>query len=190
MRLGFDRNSNGHGGAYCDAGTVALGSLLPAIYQEYDENTLRFTSALDAVLAPDWLAIDCFDAYLSPTITPDDTAAWLATWVGIAVDDNWQPDQLRRLLTRSFELYRWRGTARGIADLVEAYTGLRPEVHDSGGVGVSAVPGGATLRTDAASVIVRISAPNLDDAEVERLTALVRSAAPAHVVARVDVAPA
>jgi phage tail-like protein len=187
MRLGF--NGNGDTATYRDAGTVALGSLLPAIYQEYDDNALRFTSGLDAVLAPAWLAIDCFDAYLSPTITPEDTATWLATWVGIAVDDNWHPDQLRRLLTRAFELYRWRGTARGIADLVEAYTGLRPDIDDSGGVGVSAAPGGGTVRTDTASVIVRISSPHLDDAEVERLTTLVRSSTPAHVVARVEVTP-
>jgi hypothetical protein len=38
-------------------------------------------------------------------------------------------------------------------------------------------------------VIVRISSPHLDDAEVERLTTLVRSSTPAHVVARVEVTP-
>ena len=66
------------------------------MYQEYDENALRFTAGLDGVLAPVWLSIDCFDAYLSPAMSPDDVTAWLATWVGIVAEDNWHPERLRR----------------------------------------------------------------------------------------------
>ena len=71
-------------------------------------------------------------------MSPDDVTAWLAGWVGIVADDNWQPEQLaapRRPVPSS--CYRWRGTVKGMADLIEAYTGLRPEVEDNGGVAVS-----------------------------------------------------
>jgi phage tail-like protein len=191
MRAGFEHHGDGDGAArgdYRQAGAVSIGSLLPGIYQEYDDNAMRFTAALDAVLAPVWLAIDCFDAYLSPDLAPDDMAAWLATWVGIAVDENWHPDQLRRLLTQAFDLYRWRGTVKGMADLVEAHTGLRPRVTDSGGVAVSATPGGAMPGPAEATVVVGIPALTLDQAELERLASLVRVSTPAHVTARLEVA--
>jgi phage tail-like protein len=188
VRLGFARNGalDRDADTYHESGAVALGSLLPSVYQEYDENALRLTSALDAVLAPVWLAVDCYDAYLSPATTPEDAAAWLATWVGIDVDDNWRPEQLRRLLAEAFELARWRGTARGITALVEAYTGLRPVVEDTGGVTVSADPGTGFLGTDASAVVVRVAGAALDAVELDRLTALVRGAVPAHVTVRVE----
>jgi phage tail-like protein len=189
MRAGFPPDGDDRTGAdYRRAGAVALGSLLPGVYQEYDENAMRFTAALDVVLAPVWLAIDCFDAYLSPDLTPDDMAAWLARWVGIAIDDNWHPDRLRRLLTRAFELYRWRGTVKGMTDLVEAYTGVRPRVTDSGRVEISATPGGARAGPAEATVVVGIPAQTLDQAELERLATLVRVSSPAHVTARVEAA--
>ena len=188
MRMAFPLAPGEDLGAagYFDAGAVALGTLLPAVYQEYDANALRFTSALDRVLAPVWLAIDCFDAYLHPNISPDDVLTWLAGWVGVIVDDNWHDEQLRRLVTRAFELYRWRGTGKGIADLVEAYSGIRPDVDDSGGVAVSPTPGGGTASADIPTVVVRFPAGVLRPDEVERVAALVASSTPAHVVSRID----
>jgi phage tail-like protein len=189
MRAAFALDGDGEtvtAGGYRRRGAVAIGSLLPGVYQEYDDNAMRFTAALDTVLAPVWLAIDCFDAYLSPDLTPDDMAAWLATWVGIAVDDNWRPDQLRRLLTQAFELYRWRGTLRGMADLVGAYSGLWAQVRDTGGVAVSPTPGGAPPGQVEPTVIVGIPALTLDQGELERLATLVRVSSPAHVSARVE----
>jgi phage tail-like protein len=170
-----------------ECGAVGLGSLLPAVYQEFDENALRFCAGLDRVIAPIWLSIDCFDSYLDATTTPDDVAAWLAGWVGVIVDDNWYPDQLRRLAAHAFELYRWRGTAKGVADLVEAYTGLRPTVEDGGGVATAATVGDAAIGPANPVVSVRFDTGGLSGDDHERLTRLVESAVPVHVQARVAV---
>ena len=162
------------------------------MYQEYDENALRLTSGLDGVLAPVWLSIDCYDAYLSPAMSPDDVTAWLATWVGIVAADSWHPDRLADLVEQSFELHRWRGTLRGMADLIEAYTGVRPEVEDNGGVTVSTTPGAGAAGSDRAAMVVRLPRQSLggDDAErdekLDRLTALVDATTPAHVLTRVQ----
>jgi len=190
MRKGFW--ANGDGESYLGGGAVPLGSLLPAVYQEYDENALRLTSGLDGVLAPVWLSIDCYDAYLSPAMTPEDVTEWLATWVGIVAADIWQPEGVARLVEQSFELHRWRGTRKGMADLIEAYTGIRPEVEDNGGVTVSATPGTVAGGSDRAAMVVRMSRQSLgdDDAEreerLERLNALVDATTPAHVLTRVQ----
>ena len=196
MRKGFGTNGAAPDGdepeAYLESGAVPIGSLLPAVYQEYDENALRLTSGLDGVLAPVWLSIDCYDAYLSPAMSPDDVTAWLAGWVGIVAEDNWHPERLAGLVDRSFELHRWRGTLKGMADLIEAYTGIRPEIEDNGGVTVSATPGGGVGGGDRAAVIVRLPRQSLGDDDaarderLERLNALVTAITPAHVLSRVQ----
>jgi phage tail-like protein len=196
MRMGFGTNGAAPNGdqpeTYLEFGAVPIGSLLPAVYQEYDENALRLTSGLDGVLAPVWLSIDCYDAYLSPAMSPDDVTAWLAGWVGIVAEDNWHPERLAGLVDQSFALHRWRGTLKGMADLIEAYTGIRPEIEDNGGVTVSATPGGGAAGGDRAAVIVRLPRQSLGDDDaareerLERLNALVAAITPAHVLSRVQ----
>ena len=190
MRKGFA--TNGVDEPYLETGAVPLGSLLPAVYQEYDENALRLTTGLDGVLAPVWLSIDCFDAYLSPAMSPDDVTTWLASWVGIVAADNWHPERLADLVNRSFELHRWRGTAKGMTDLIEAYTGVRPEVEDNGGVAVSPTRGANAVIAERPAVVVRLPRASLgpDDAtrdeKLERLNALIAATTPAHVLTRVE----
>jgi phage tail-like protein len=199
MRKGFPTNGTDPSTAepsarqpYLDAGAVPLGSLLPAVYQEYDENALRLTAGLDGVLAPVWLSIDCFDAYLSPAMSPVDVTTWLASWVGIVAADNWVPERLADLVNRSFELHQWRGTAKGMADLIEAYTGVRPEIEDNGGVAVSPTRGGNAVVGERPAVVVRLPRLSLgpDDAtrdeKLERLNALIAATTPAHVLTRVE----
>ena len=197
MRKGFAVNGNGAEGGnggetFLTSGAVPIGSLLPAVYQEYDENALRFTAGLDGVLAPVWLSIDCYDAYLNPAMSPDDVTAWLANWVGIVAEDNWHPERLPLLVGRAFELFRWRGTVKGVADLIEAYSGLRPEIVDNGGVTASGVRGGNVSMTERPMVVVRLPRQSLGDDDatradrLDRLTALVDATTPAHVLARVE----
>ncbi|NLH99222.1 MAG: hypothetical protein GX446_06990 [Chthonomonadales bacterium] len=67
-----------------------------------------------------------FDAYEAPP----DFLPWLATWVGIVLDENWPEMKRRRLIREAVELYRWRGTRRGLARYLEIYAGVRPEIND------------------------------------------------------------
>jgi hypothetical protein len=79
-----------------------------------------------------------------------------------------------------------------VADLIEAYTGLRPEIVDNGGVTASAARGGNVSMTERPMVVVRLPRPALGDDEarradrLDRLTALVEATTPAHVLARVE----
>jgi phage tail-like protein len=106
------------------------------VYQEYDENALRFTAGLDGVLAPVWLSIDCFDAYLSPAMSPDDVTAWLATWVGEAVISlciaAWTVT--RKVRRAAIPL---AGDGEGHGRLDRGVHRLRPDIVDNGGVAVA-----------------------------------------------------
>lgn len=149
---------------------------LPGLLQE-DEFSRRFVGALDGVLAPVVSCLDCIDAYLDPALAPPDFLEWLAGWLGLVLDANWPEERRRRLMAQASELYRWRGTVRGLAEQVAVYTGALPEVVEGGGVTWSATPGAALPGTGAQHVVVRVHGA----ADVAGLDAIVAAAKPAHL---------
>lgn len=163
-----------------------LGLMLPGLYHG-DPFAQGFTEGLDAVLAPVLSTLDCLDAYLDPRLAPADFVEWLAGWVGLAVDENWPLDRQRALVARTVELYSWRGTARGLVELVRLYVGVEPEVTDSGGAAWSAVPGGEAPGSAEPVVRVRVRVPAGEEPDARRLDAVVAAAKPAHVRHEVEV---
>jgi len=166
---------------------VPMGTLLPEVFRRYDENILAFTDALDEVLAPVWLAIDCYDAYVDPLLAPTDFLEMLSEWVGFPLDRNWSEAQMRRLVASAVELYRWRGTTRGLVALVHAYTGVVPEVIDSGATVWSDQPGTEPGGSADATVRVVVDLPAGTASDLARLTRLIAASVPAHVDVTVEV---
>jgi phage tail-like protein len=166
---------------------VSLADLLPEVFRRHDPNIARFAEALDDVLAPIWLTLDCYDAYLDPMLAPPDFLELLAAWVGLGIDRNWSPDQTRRLVATAVELYRWRGTRRGLVELVRAYTGVEPEITDSGGTTWSRHPGSAPPGDPEPAVHVLVEVPADVPVDLARFTRLIAANVPAHVAVSVDV---
>ncbi len=164
-----------------------IGLLLPGLYHD-DDFTQRFTSGLDDVLAPVLGVLDSLDAYFDPELAPLDFVEWLASWVGIELDENLPEARRRRLVAKAGELYTWAGTARGLAALVEAYTGVIPEIEDTGAVASGRSPGSAIPGSAENRVVVRVRGTD-ETIDVGRLSQLVRRFIPAHVVADLEVLP-
>jgi phage tail-like protein len=61
---------------------------------------------------------------------PSDFLPWLATWVSLVLDQNWPELKRRRLIREAVDLYRWRGTRRGLSRYLEIYTGTIPQIDD------------------------------------------------------------
>lgn len=160
-----------------------LGFTLPAMFQE-DEFAQRFMSGLDPVLAPVFTTLDCFDAYLDAGLAPPDFLAWLATWVGVELDENWPLERQRELVHRAVELFGQRGTVSGLREILRIYAGTDPEIIDSGGVSWSPVPGGDLPGSPQPSLTVRVRAEAKD---AKRVAALVAAGTPAHVTREVEV---
>jgi phage tail-like protein len=166
-----------------------LADLLPAIYLE-DGFARGFTEGLDPVLAPVFLTFDCLEAYVDPGLTPLDFLPWLASWVGLDVDETLPEDRRRAVVAVWARLHHQHGTRAGLVRLLEVATGGTVEVRESGGTRWSAVPG-----TDppgdpvpALHVVVRVAHPV--DLDVERVERLVREVRPAHLPFRVEVVAA
>jgi len=166
-----------------------LASLLPALLQG-DDFTTRLCDGLDAVLAPVLATLDNLDAYFDPTFAPADFVDWLAGWVGIAVDENWPLERRRSMVEHAAELYRWRGTVKGLGELVALHVGVEPEIEESGGTAWSPVPGGPLPGTNVAGLVVRVRVADPASVNLARLGALVAAAKPAHVPHRLEVVPA
>lgn len=108
---------------------------LPAIFQERpapDQAPYlgQFLRPFEQVLThfDDLLAV--IDQNFAFALAPDEFVSWLASWIALTLDEEWEDEQRRRLLSEAMELYRWRGTARGLKRYLEIYTGLSPENID------------------------------------------------------------
>jgi phage tail-like protein len=100
---------------------------IPAIYHD-DELMGRFLMLFESFWDPIEMQIDNLPYYFDPQLAPPDFLPWLASWIGLALDERW-PEEGRRLLLRSAaSLYRKRGTKQGLQEYLEIYTGERARI--------------------------------------------------------------
>jgi phage tail-like protein len=163
-----------------------LGERMPAMYLE-DSFVQRLAAALDEVLAPIFSSLDNLESYFDPDLTPDDFLQWLGGWVGLALDESWPLERRRAVLAEAVDLYRVRGTSRGLEAHLRLLTGTDVEIEETGGTAWSTSADGEPPGSPHFALQVRVRAgglpPGLDAA---RLDALVAGAKPAHVVHRVQ----
>ncbi|HKD97225.1 MAG TPA: phage tail protein, partial [Micromonosporaceae bacterium] len=157
-----------------------IGERLPAIYAE-DNFAQRMTSALDDVLSPVFVTLDCLPDYFDPILAPSDFVEWLSAWVAFSLDENWTLAQRRALVANAVELHRWRGTTRGLTSHVQLLTGGDVEIVDSGACTWSDRPGTPAPKAAAARVEVKVKVPDPRSVDEARLLSAIIEAVPAHV---------
>jgi phage tail-like protein len=165
---------------------LPIAERLPAVYLD-DDFTVRLTGALDEVLAPIFLTLDCFAGYLDPRLAPEDFVSWLADWVAFPVDESWTAGQRRELVAHAVQLHRWRGTKRGLAEHVKLLTGGDVDIADSGLCAWSDRAGGPLPGDGPPQVMVRVRVPDVSAVDQRRLRQVVVELVPAHVHVGVDV---
>lgn len=164
---------------------------LPAIFrsEEKDGFTYRFLSIFAETLEEMEDKIYGFHRHLSPLSADRGFLQWLAFWVAFELDENWPVEKQRQLIISAIELYRWRGTIKGIQTFVEIYTGLKPVIVEPFSAGWQ-LEVKSTLGLDTKiyepfedahcfSVIVMTN-EELSDEEKERVMAIVEREKPAH----------
>ena len=131
----------------------ALLDHLPSLYQKTREPAFRpeqnfenrsfFERMLlgyEDAMQPMKDMLDSMDRFFGPDDAPADFLPWLATWLGLALDENWPQMRRRRLIKEAVELYRWRGTRRSLSRYLEIYAGVRPEINDKPFAGMKLGP--------------------------------------------------
>ncbi|MBK9647223.1 MAG: hypothetical protein IPO67_19035 [Deltaproteobacteria bacterium] len=90
---------------------------LPAVYRREADHTSfteRFLALTEGFLTSLEDRVAASQVLLDPKVSPPEFLPWLAGWFGLAFDLGWEEARRRVLLSNLSELFRWRGTARGL----------------------------------------------------------------------------
>lgn len=102
---------------------------LPPIYQEDPDGSgflERFLAIFGTLLAEMEEKIDRVSANFDPDAVSGPYLKWLSGWLSLDIADGWDEEKLRTLMKRAPELYKQRGTRRGLAEMLRIYTGTEP----------------------------------------------------------------
>jgi phage tail-like protein len=102
---------------------------LPGLYRD-DEFMGRFLLIFESIMKPLESTVSNLSLYFDPMVTSESLLDWLAWWVDLVLDPTWPIDRRRELVKSAAELYRWRGTKRGLAEFLRIYTGSVPEISE------------------------------------------------------------
>jgi phage tail-like protein len=128
----------------------------------YDDDFLgRFLLPFEGVFKGFEDLLAGIDQLFGPVLTDPDLLPWLATWVALVLDEEWDEAKRRRLIAEAVDLYRWRGTVRGLQRYLEIYTGLVPEIREfrwPGGmqIGVASQIGGTVPEDASLARVIRV----------------------------------
>lgn len=161
---------------------------LPSVFRE-DKFMGQFLRIFQSILDPIENTVDNIPLYFDPGLTPESFLPWLASWVDISLDHRWTEPQRRELVAKAAELYRWRGTKRGLSEYLRIYTGEVPVISEH-------IPGmrlgpdnrlgdpetrlGSTGTGYHFTVTVKLGDPEHSD--IETVRAIIDSQKPAHTI--------
>ncbi len=157
---------------------------LPGIYRDNDFLG-RFLLIFQNILDPIERTVDNLHCYFDPRMTPPEFLPWLASWVDLVLDPTWPEERRRELVASAAELFRWRGTRKGLSEYLRIYTGKTPEIIEfieGMRLGPEARLGmGTRLGSSGGGYhfTVTIESEGLD---IEKIKAIIESQKPAHVL--------
>jgi phage tail-like protein len=104
---------------------------LPPIYQEDPDGTAfleRFLAMFGTFIEEMEQKIDTVSSNFDPDAVSGPYLKWLGGWLALDIADGWDEAKLRTLMKQAPELYRLRGTRRGLARMLQIYTGVEPYI--------------------------------------------------------------
>jgi len=109
--------------------------MLPAIYRRSDalgRNVARdICFILEHMFGSIENVLDDGHAFYDPLSCPPEFLPWLASWVAMVVDMDWAEDKKRAIIGRGVDIYRIRGTVRGLKLVLKLFTGFEPRIEEN-----------------------------------------------------------
>ncbi len=75
--------------------------------------------------------LDKIHTYFDPYEAPPEFLPWLASWSAMVLDEDWPLPKKRRLIRKAIELYRARGTVKGLKLFLSLFTGHEPAIREN-----------------------------------------------------------
>jgi phage tail-like protein len=101
---------------------------LPDTYREVDF-VGRLLKIFEECLEPDVQILNTLWAYLDPMLAPENMLPFLSHWVGWEMSPILDIERQRYLIKQAMQIYRWRGTRRGLRFYIHLFTGLPLDEH-------------------------------------------------------------
>jgi phage tail-like protein len=102
---------------------------LPAVFAEND-----FLGRYLLIFESIWETLeqrqDHVDMYFDPRTCPEAMLPWIAGWFDLKTGFHWPEARKRHLVEQVSELYAYRGTAYGLAKIIEIWTGATPQITE------------------------------------------------------------
>lgn len=172
---------------------------LPSIYTSALEETepqaggfrdspffVRYLLGFEDERAPLDSLLGVTERLVDADVAPEETLTWLATWVSLVLDENWPELKKRRLIKEAVDLYRWRGTRRGLSRYLEIYTGITPHIDDRPLSGIRLGPN-AKLGPEARlgdvpphTFVVTVATQTPETIDLQTVRRIIESEKPAH----------
>ena len=136
--------------------------------------------------------IDSVHRLMQPADAPPEFLGWLASWIALQLEDDWDEVKRRRWLRFSPTLYNIRGTRRALEQLLEVYVGVRPTIYENEWpegafrVEVSSVIGESSTilppmsLTNCFVVELPLSPSEVSEEQLIRIHRVIRAEKPAH----------
>lgn len=109
--------------------------LLPAIYRRSDavgRNVVRdICFIFEHMFSSVEEKLDVGDSFYDPHECPPEFLHWLASWTAMVLDLDWPDEKKRAIVKRGVDLYRLRGTRRGLALFLTLFTGHEPQISEN-----------------------------------------------------------
>lgn len=106
---------------------------LPRVMAE-DPVLYGFVTALEEVAGTVRDRVDSIEHHVDTGLAAPEMLQYLASWLGVELEPTDSPEYKRTLLREVGRLLGWRGTRHGVENLLEAATGARVTVTDTGGI--------------------------------------------------------
>jgi len=160
---------------------------LPGIYRD-NEFLGRFLLIFESILDPIERTVDNIPYYFDPLMTPKSILPWLASWADLTLDPTWPEARRRELAESATELYRWRGTRRGMSEYLRIYTGKIPQITEY----IPGIPLGPDARLGINTRLgssgggyhftVTIEADESDSFDPKKLRTIIEAQKPSHTI--------
>jgi phage tail-like protein len=109
--------------------------LLPAIYRRSDalgRNVVRDIAFIfEHLFGSVEEVLDRGHSFYDPYECPPEFLPWLASWTALVLDMDWPDDKKRAIVKRAVQLFRIRGTRRGLALFLKLFTGHEPAIEEN-----------------------------------------------------------
>ena len=147
-----------------------------------DDFFARFVRIFQAQGSSLLVHADNLENLVDPAVAPAPMVRWMTQWIGATgVDPSYADDVHRAVLRQASASLQWRGTRRGLGELLDLVTGGSATITESGGVWhEDESPDGAPWVRVETSTVNLLAEPDFVE--------LVLDALPAHVAAEIVVA--